>query len=65
MREAIAHEPPSIPRLLPLRTVAELLCISPHTVRAFVKRGKLHPVKICRRLLFHPSEIARFIAECQ
>ena len=50
-----------IPQLLTLLAVAEALCVSPHTVRAWVRQGRLQPVRICRRLLFHPNEVARFI----
>jgi excisionase family DNA binding protein len=50
-----------IPQLLTLRAVADLLSVSPHTVRAFVRRGKLHPLRICRRLLFTSEEIQRFL----
>jgi excisionase family DNA binding protein len=56
---------PDIPHLLPLLAVAQALCVSPHTVRSWVKKGKLRPVRICRRLLFHPDEVARFLAECR
>lgn len=58
-------QPLTIPRLLTLLAVAEALSLSPHTIRALVKRGKLRPLKICRRLLFDPREIARFLAECR
>jgi excisionase family DNA binding protein len=52
-----------IPQLLTLLTVARALCVSPHTVRSWVKNGRLHPIRLCRRILFHPAEIARFLAE--
>jgi excisionase family DNA binding protein len=52
----------SIPQLLTLLTVANAFCVSPHTVRAWVRKGKLRPVRICRRLLFNPDELARFLA---
>lgn len=52
-----------VPQLLTLLAVAQALCVSPHTVRSWVKMGKLRPVRICRRLLFDPSEIARFVKE--
>lgn len=47
--------------LLTLLDVAATLRVSPHTVRAWVRLGKIRPVRICRRLLFHPDELARFI----
>jgi excisionase family DNA binding protein len=54
-----------IPQLLTLLAVAKALCVSPHTVRSWVRQGKLKPVRLCRRLLFHPDEIARFVAEAK
>jgi excisionase family DNA binding protein len=54
--------PDSIPELLTLRDIARKLCVSPHTVRAWVRQGKLQPLRICRRLLFHPDEVARFLS---
>ena len=54
---------PNVPQLLTLLVLAKMLCVSPHTVRAWVKKGKLRPVRICRRLLFHPDEVSRFLAE--
>jgi len=55
----------AIPRLLALREVAEYCRVSPHTIRSWVKKGRLKPLRICRRLLFHPDEVARFIAEAR
>jgi excisionase family DNA binding protein len=52
----------TIPRLLSLSEVADLLRVSPHTVRAWVRRGRLQPVRICRRLLFYPDEVSRFVS---
>jgi excisionase family DNA binding protein len=57
--------PDNIPQLLTLLAVANALCVSPHTVRSWVKKGRLRPVRLCRRLLFHPDEIARFVAEAK
>lgn len=57
--------PDNIPQLLTLLAVANALCVSPHTVRSWVRQGKLKPVRLCRRLLFHPDEIARFVAEAK
>jgi excisionase family DNA binding protein len=52
-------------RLLTLAEVADLLRVSKHTVRAWIRKGRLQPVRICRRLLFSPAEIARLIAEAK
>jgi len=58
----VSHSP-TIPRLLSLIAVAEALSLSPHTIRALVRRGKLRPIRICRRLLFDPHEVARLLSE--
>ena len=49
-------------RLLTLMEVADLVRLSPHTIRAMVRKGRLQPVRICRRLLFSPDAIKRFLA---
>ena len=54
-----------VPQLLPLLAVAKALSISAHTVRSLVRKGRLRPIRICRRLLFHPQEIERFLQESQ
>lgn len=51
----------TVQRLLTLLEVADLFRVSPHTVRAWVRKKRLQPVKLCRRLLFHPSEIDRLL----
>jgi excisionase family DNA binding protein len=53
--------PEPIPQLLTLLAIAQKLSVSPHTIRAWVRQGKLRPVRICRRLLFHPDEICRLL----
>jgi len=53
----------SIPQLLTLLAVAKALSVSPHTVRGWVRRGRIRRVPLCRKLLFHPDEIARFLRE--
>ena len=52
-------------RLLTLMEVADLLRVSPHTVRAWIRQRKLRPVRICRRVLLEPSEVTRFLAEAK
>ena len=52
----------TIPRLLSLSEVADLLRVSPHTIRAWVRKGRLQPVRICRRLLFSPDVVSRFVS---
>jgi excisionase family DNA binding protein len=55
----------TIPQLLTLAAVSKALCVSPHTVRSWIRKGRLRPIRLCRRLLFHPSEIARFLTEAK
>jgi excisionase family DNA binding protein len=49
------------PRLLTLAEVADMLRLSPHTIRAMVKRDKLRPIRLCRRLLFDPADVQRLV----
>ena len=44
--------PDNVPQLLSLLVLAKMLCVSPHTVRAWVRQGKLRPVRICRYCVF-------------
>ena len=53
---------PAVTRLIDLNELARLWRVSPHTIRAWVQQKRLTPTKICRRLLFHPDECARFLA---
>lgn len=55
----------TVPQLLTLSAVAKALCVSPHTIRAWVKKGKLRPIRLCRRLLFETAELCRFLADAQ
>ena len=48
-------------RLLDLEQVADAWRVSTHTVRLWVKQRRLHPVRVCRRLLFDPAECERFL----
>lgn len=54
-----------LPQLLDLQTVALRLSVSPHTVRMWVRKGRLKPVRLCRRLLFDPVELRRFVSEAK
>jgi len=50
-------------RLLTLLEVADMLRLSPHTIRAMCRQHKLEPVRITRRLLFRPADVERLIAK--
>jgi excisionase family DNA binding protein len=57
--------PETVPQLLPLQAVAKLLCVSQHTVRSWVRKGRLRPVRLCRRLLFDPADVFSLVAEAK
>jgi excisionase family DNA binding protein len=57
--------PEPVPQLLTLLAVAKALCVSPHTVRSWVRKGRLRPIRLCRKLLFHPDEVARLVTEAK
>jgi excisionase family DNA binding protein len=48
-------------RLLTLLEVADMLRLSPHTIRAMVRKDRLRPLRICRRLLFDPADVQRLL----
>ena len=49
-------------RLLTLLEVAEQLRVSPHTVRKWIRVGRLQPVRLCRRILFTREAVEQLIA---
>ena len=51
----------STERLMTLMELADLLRLSPHTIRKMVRTGRLKPTRITRRLLFSPDEVTRFL----
>jgi excisionase family DNA binding protein len=55
--------PDKIPQLLTLLEVAERLRVSTHTVRSWVRKGRLRLVRLCRRLIFDPADIGRLVTE--
>jgi excisionase family DNA binding protein len=53
----------TLPQLLTLIEVSEKLRVSTHTVRSWVRKGRLRPVRLCRKLIFDPADIGRLVAE--
>jgi len=51
--------------LIDVPTLAVKLSISPWTVRALVRDGKLKPTRIGRRVLFEQAEIDNFLQCCK
>jgi excisionase family DNA binding protein len=50
-------------QLLDVNAVAALLSVSPYTIRAWVRQGKLNPVRLGRRVLFEMSSVEDFVRE--
>ena len=48
--------------LLDVPTAAKLLSISPWTLRSYIAKGKLQPVRIGRRVLLDEAELQRLVA---
>jgi excisionase family DNA binding protein len=46
-----------------VEAVARTLSLSVWTVRAYIRQGKIRPVRIGRRVLIEPCEIVRIIDE--
>ncbi len=52
-------------RLRNVHEASELLGISPWTVRAYIREGKLRPVRLGRRVLLAEGELERLVAQSQ
>ena len=50
-------------KLLSITAAAELLSISPWTIRKYIAQHKLRPVRIGRRVLLEETELQRFISQ--
>ena len=48
-------------QLLTVREVAELLCVSPQTVRAWIRLGNLHALRIGKKYLVRRSVIDKLL----
>jgi excisionase family DNA binding protein len=58
----------SIKKMNPLydvKTAAQALAVSPWTIRAYIRDGKLHPVRLGRLVRLDEGELQRFVSECQ
>jgi excisionase family DNA binding protein len=49
------------PLAVDIREAARLVSLSPYTIRAYVKSGRLASVRVGRRVLIEPREITRLI----
>jgi excisionase family DNA binding protein len=48
--------------LFDVNSAAHLLAVSPWTVRAYIRQGKLHPVRIGRLVRLDEQELQDFVA---
>jgi excisionase family DNA binding protein len=46
-----------------IESAAKTLSLSPWTVRAYIRQGKIRPVRIGRRVLIESQEIDRIVEE--
>jgi len=51
--------------LYDVNSAAQLLSVSHWTVRAYIRDGKLRPVRLGRRVLLAENELERLVAESQ
>jgi excisionase family DNA binding protein len=49
-------------QLYDVNAAARQLAVSPWTVRAYIRQGKLHPVRIGRLVRLDEEELSRFVA---
>jgi excisionase family DNA binding protein len=45
-----------------VRSAAKLLAVSPWTIRGYIRKGKLNPVRIGRLVRLDEEELSRFVA---
>lgn len=49
-------------RLYDVNAAARQLAVSPWTIRAYIRQGKLHPVRIGRLVRLDEEELSKFVA---
>lgn len=49
-------------QLYDVNAAARQLAVSPWTVRAYIRQGKLHPVRIGRLVRLDEEELSKFVA---
>ena len=52
-------------QLFDINAAAQLLSISPWTVRSYIRTGSIRPLRIGRRVLFQEEELERFVSEAK
>ena len=51
--------------LYDVKAAAQVLSISPWTVRSYIRTGSIRPLRIGRRVLFQEEELERFVSEAK
>jgi excisionase family DNA binding protein len=52
-------------QLYDVNIAARQLAVSPWTVRAYIRQGKLRPVRIGRLIRLEEEELRRFVTQCR
>lgn len=52
-------------QLYDVKDAAEMLRISPWTVRAYIRSGKLRPIRVGRLVRLEEQELERFVADAK
>ncbi len=51
--------------LYDVKAAAQALAVSPWTIRAYIRTGKLKPVRLGRLVRLEEAELERFVAQAQ
>jgi excisionase family DNA binding protein len=51
--------------LYDVKTAAQALAVSPWTIRAYIRDGKLHPVRLGRLVRLDEEELQRFVDQAR
>ena len=51
--------------LYDVKAAAQVLSISPWTVRSYISTGSIRPLRIGRQVLFQEEELERFVSEAK
>lgn len=52
-------------QLFDINAAAQVLSISPWTIRNYIKKGSIQPLRIGRRVLLEEAELERFVSEAR
>ena len=52
-------------QLYDVESAARMLAVSPWTIRAYVRQGKLRPIRVGRLVRFDEQELERFVASAK